>query len=236
MMPNFLNAVILLFNDLYKEEKDQEEFKKNIETKFPYNVLLALHDDNDFNLWLRYVVLQLVIMSAEDLYGDRDTAFTIHPNPDLKSSPRSRIAPELNNHKNIIVCIGPYVSTWEDFFYEICHESIHLLNPVIDIENNPASSLDEGVAVKFAEAMYNKFIKPYHKYPANNSPLYGYSRNNNYKKAYEIADKIPDEALFSIRKEFDAFTRIINNSKLKEMAGPYINDDEIRYISDNFKY
>lgn len=235
-MPHFIKAVISLFNDLYKDIDEQNNFKALIESKFSHKVLLQLRDDNDFNWWLRHIVLVLVVTKVEEIYGECDTAFTICPNPDLTSSQRSRICPEKDKHENIIVCLGSYVMTWEDFFYEICHESIHLLNPVINIERNPSSALDEGVAVKFAESMYNTYIKTYHRYPPNNSPLNPIAGNNNYKKSYLIANKIPDNVLFEIRKEFTAFTRINNVSRFAEFISDYIDDNEIKFISDNFVY
>lgn len=235
-MPNFIKAIMSLFNDLHQDIDAQNIFKDSIESQLPHKVLLQLRDDNDFNWWLRHTILVLVVTKAEKIYGECDTAFTIYPDPDLNSSPRSRICPEKGNHKNIIVCMGSYVLTWEDFFYEICHESIHLLNPVIDIKNNPSSALDEGVAVKFAEIMFNTYIKPYHEYPPNNSPLNPIAGNNNYNKSYQIANKIPDDVLFEIRKEFTAFTRINNVSKFAEFTDNYIDNNEIKFISDHFVY
>ncbi|ODL95727.1 hypothetical protein [Acinetobacter pittii] len=234
-MPDFLLAIINFYNDLCTEEQDRDNFINFIERKFTEESFRELRSDHDFTIWLRMFVLAICRDKVESLYGKRDQNFIIYKEPNLKDSQRSRLCPIIDSKTEFFVCLGRYINNWEDFFYDICHESVHTLNPVFDIRNNPASALDEGVAVKFAENMYDKYIRPYSKCSPISSPLFT-RKENNYKRAYIIAEKIPDKILCNIRKEFNSFGKINDIQRFSEITKDYLNIQEIEFICNNFEY
>lgn len=234
MMPNFLLAVINFYNDLYPDKQDQDKLLAFIDSKFT-EPLGDVRSESDFTIWLCKFVLALCMEKASQLYGEMDAKFAICEDPNLFDSPRSRIAPTMDSESHFVVCLGSYINDWEDFFYDTCHEAIHTLNPVFDVSNNPASALDEGVAVKFAECMYNLYIRPYNNRSAVSSPLISIAENN-YRIAFRIASKIPDSLLCDIRQEFSSFGKIDDVHHFTELTEQYLNHQEIEFISNHFAY
>ncbi|CAJ0694927.1 hypothetical protein LMG18102_02034 [Ralstonia mannitolilytica] len=119
-------------------------------------------------------------------------------------------------------------------FYELCHETVHLLNPVLDIKQSRVSALEEGVAVKFAEEMYERFIATYTRHGPLVTPTS--NKNSSYFKAFLIAKKIPDDILKIIRKEFGKFSAIDNASLLMKIAPACITEHEAQQMCDAFDY
>lgn len=78
------------------------------------------------------------------------------------------------------VCIGWRYGSWEQFFYQVAHEAVHRLNPKIAILGTIRTcALDEGVAVRYAEGMLEKYL-PYVSRTFMNSPV---GTNNPYHVA-----------------------------------------------------
>ncbi|WP_220465770.1 hypothetical protein, partial [Pseudomonas juntendi] len=69
-----------------------------------------------------------------------------------------------------IICFGTQVITWEQLFYELAHETLHLLGPT-DTNKNTVARIEEGVAVKFAEEFYKDYVYPSIKRYTYISPL-----------------------------------------------------------------
>ncbi|RQY65618.1 hypothetical protein DF110_28475 [Burkholderia stagnalis] len=132
------------------------------------------------------------------------------------------------------VSVGSFAESWEQVFYELCHETVHLLNPILDIKQSRVSALEEGVAVKFAEDLYGTFIQTY----TRRSPLVTPTSNksSSYFKAFSIAKKIPDDKLKLIRKEFGKFSAVDNAPLLMKIAPACIAEHEALQICDAFDY
>lgn len=130
--------------------------------------------------------------------------------------------------------IGPEFNTWERAFYQIAHEVIHLLNPVLAPTGTiiSASSLDEGVAVKFAEEMYSKYIAEYKKLPFGDSPI---GMNTKYWSAYKVVAKIPDQVLRGIRSDAGGFPFASDSKTILAHAAEFISVDEAEFIVSNFQ-
>ena len=119
-------------------------------------------------------------------------------------------------------------------FYELCHETVHLLNPVRDIKQSRVSALEEGVAVKFAEEMYEAFIATYTRHGPLVTPAA--DKSSSYFRAFSIAKKIPDDVLKRIRKEFGKFSAVDDASLLMKIAPACITEHEAQQMCDAFDY
>jgi hypothetical protein len=172
---------------------------------------------------------------VQDLYGSGDDT-ELDPCPRFEPQPQSQIVPLMGDHGTVAIVLGEYVRSWEEVFYDICHESLHLLNPVINVKDSKVrvSSLEEGVAVKFAESMYEKYIKPYCGKTPLTSPVK--SPNSQYFLVFNAAKKIPDDVLKEIRSVFGKFSNIDDSEKFKRLVSQYLNDEEIRILVQGFVY
>jgi hypothetical protein len=192
-------------------------------------------DDTEGNRKLLYSAVLVALGTVQDLYGIGDDT-ELHPFPEFVNQPQSQIAPLMDNHSTVAIVLGNYVRTWEEVFYDICHESLHLLNPVLNVRDSrvQVSALEEGVAVKFAEHMYGKYIKPYCKNIPSTSPVGDIQ--GQYFKAYCAAKKIPDEVLHEVRIAFGKFSSINDVEKFAELVGAYLNEEEIEILMQPVKY
>jgi DNA-directed RNA polymerase subunit L len=192
-------------------------------------------DETEGNLKLLYVTVLIALLAVQDLYGIGDET-ELHPHPIFGTQPQSQIVPLKGNHGTVAVLLGEYVKTWEDVFYDICHESLHLLNPTINVksDNVKVSALEEGCAVKFAEQMYEQHIKPY----CNKTPLTSpvTATASQYFSAYSAVKKIPDDVLKEVRRKFERFSKIDDFEKFKELVGEYVSDQEIDVLVRTFTY
>lgn len=119
------------------------------------------HVENSYLIeWISVLLLDL----AEQKYGGSSLeAGGISMIPAFFKLSRSQVGvtlatPETPNVMHII-CIGTHVRTWQQLFYELAHETLHLLGPT-DTSKNPVARIEEGVAVKFAEDFYEIFVFP----------------------------------------------------------------------------
>lgn len=187
----------------------------------------------------------IVYIIVKKTYGESDITYKYdvvlgseYPQKDQPNN--SRVAPVAKNTDNTdnttwALYIGQYYVTWEQIFYEICHESVHLLNPAEHENPHKVQRLDEGVAVKFAEAMYKKYITPYTTKPPKFTPV-RLARLSQYTKSFNIANKIPDEKLKEVRSIFGSFWSIPDKEKFMSIVGNYITDKEADYLLSNFDY
>jgi hypothetical protein len=188
----------------------------------------------------RYVIeciSALLLNLAEQKYGDSSVEPDgIYMSPAFFELPRSRVGvtletPDMPKVMHII-CIGTFVRTWHQLFYELAHETLHLLGPT-DSNKNPVARIEEGVAVKFAEDFYESFVSPIINQPPYDSPLG--SPASVYYKAHKPTNKIPDDVLKSIRTEFKNF-RDVKKEGLYALADSFITEDEAAYLSLPFDY
>lgn len=95
--------------------------------------------------------------------------------------------------------------------------------------------MDEGVAVKFAEGLYARFITSYTGCEPAISPTHA-GIAHPYRVAFDIVRKIPDSVLKEIRAEFGAFSQVTDEIKLLKVTSEYISEDEARVICLPFPY
>lgn len=173
---------------------------------------------------------------AENKYGPSSIdAKKISTQPRFHGS-RSRVGVTLSTPEfpDVVhmVCLGSTVHSWEQLFYEVAHESLHLLGPA-DIKSTPVATLEEGAAVKFAESFYSEYILPAIGTPPPLSPLN--SPDSVYYRAYQCANKIPDETLKKIRQKFKNF-REVKYEGLQELVKDFITEKEIKILVSPFDY
>lgn len=130
------------------------------------------------------------------------------------------------------IFLGCGINTWYQFFYELAHESVHMLGPA-NTKEVEIATLDEGVAVKFAEDFYREYIIPSTGVPVPQTPLS--APQSIYFKAYHAANKIPDIVLFEIRKKFNNF-REVKNPLFYEMTLDYLSRSEAELLCSAFDY
>lgn len=192
---------------------------------------------NSENQYLIDCICDLLLTLAEQKYGNTSVnPDDIYMSPSFCQLPRSRVGvtlatPDMPNVMHII-CIGSTVRTWQQLFYELAHETLHLLGPT-DTNKNTVARIEEGVAVKFAEDFYQSFVFPtLHQRPFS-SPLG--SPTSVYYKAHQPTNKIPNDVLKSIRVEFKNF-RDVKKEGLYALAKDYISEEEAEYLSLPFDY
>lgn len=190
-------------------------------------------EDNEIAL---YAMQSALMKGAEKRYGKFEEN-RIFPRPFYMQDERegnSRIMGLLEDY-DFGIKIGMMFDTWERAFYQVCHEAIHLLNPATAPIGQPiiAATLDEGVAVKFAEEMYAEYIADYCSMCYLDSPLQ--APGNKYEQAYNATRKIPDATLRTIRSEFGGFTQAHDAKHLLDMAGEYIIESEAELLTSNFQ-
>jgi len=184
-------------------------------------------DKTDGNISILTAMLTILLGTVQDLYGIGDeTEVSLHPQ--FLDYQQSQIRFLVGDAPRGIVVLGRYVRTWEEVFYDLCHESLHLLDPVLNIEEAMVSALEEGVAVKFAEQMYAKHIKPYCDSIPVTSPVR--APQSQYFRAYCAAEKIPDDVLRGIRNAFGRFSNINHVNKFRELTMAYLNETEIEVL------
>ncbi|HHQ6628261.1 TPA: hypothetical protein ACSTL5_004828 [Serratia fonticola] len=131
------------------------------------------------------------------------------------------------------VCIGWRYDSWEQFFYQVAHDAVHLLNPKIaPLGTIRTCALDEGVAVRYAEEMLEKYL-PYVSRAFVDSPV---GTNNPYHVAWLAASKLPDSVLRQIRVEFGSFGEIGDPARFAEMTAQWLTPKEAELLSGDFCY
>jgi hypothetical protein len=199
------------------------------------DLTLTPRDETDGNRMLLNAMGALALGMAEQLYGAGDDT-GLDPFPRFWSEPNSQIMPLDGDDGTVVIAIGTSAASWEEVFYDICHESLHLLNPVINVRSSgvKVSALDEGVAVKFAEQMYEKYIKSYCNTVPATSPINAF--HTQYFQAYSAAKRIPDATLKEVRKVFGKFSKIDDADKFKDLVCDYLSDEEAEILLAPFRY
>ena len=114
------------------------------------------------------------------------------------------------------------------------HEIIHLLNPLPTRNGVKVCSLDEGIAVKFAEKIYKAFISPYTNALPKNSPTILVP--NQYNTVYQAVVKIPDGVLRQVRNTLGAFHSITDFEGLKSIVEGHVSESEAELLFSQFAY
>lgn len=219
----------------YQYSPEVKEYLKQLIDSAAVDVTPNPRDKTEGNKKLLSSAVLVAFGTVQDLYGIGDDT-KLYPSPQFLDQPQSQIAPLMDDNSTVAIVLGGYVRTWEEVFYDICHESLHLLNPVLNIRDSrvQVSALEEGVAVKFAEHMYSKYINPYCDSIPSTSPVHDFQ--SQYFKAYCAAKKIPDEVLNEVRSVFGKFSSINDIGKFTELVGGYLNEIEIDVLVKPVEY
>ena len=219
--------VLLELLEQIKDDQFTDEVKATLKKQIDSAAVDRTSDPRDRtegNQNLLNAAMLVVYGTVQDLYGVGDET-DLYPFPIFEAQPQSQIVPLIKDRGTVTIVLGENVRSWEDVFYDICHESLHLLNPAINVK---ICALEEGVAVKFAEQMYEKCVIPYCDKMPRTSPANSYA--SEYYVAYSAAKKIPDDVLKEIRNVFGKFSKIDDAEKFGELVSEYLNDDEIERL------
>lgn len=231
-----MQEVVMQIIEQISDAAYDSELKTKIKALIrPDGITSNPREETDGNRDFLRAMLIAILGAAEDLYGQGEDA-EIYYLPIFKDQPSSQITVGLDAPDHVFMIIGTHANTWEEVFYDIAHESIHLLNPVANAQKKEVivSAMEEGCAVKFAEYMYEKYIEPFCKEKPVTSP--NHPGGGQYFTAYLAARKIPDDVLKAIREKFGRFSDVDDKEKLKELAASYINDEDIKILVGRFYY
>ncbi len=253
---SFKNAFINIAKDTNLDKKDICKTLDFINTHTDC-FSLPPTNKNEISSRLISILCNLVVFHVECFYGETETNFLpgaelgrdltldsyteqglSHDEAVIRIN-RSRVATLTKDPNKFGIFISRCCNTWEDVFYDLCHECLHILNPAKDTNITPVQRLEEGVAVKLAEYMYSRYIANYHNTPAINSPLSLFdptAKYSQYYKSYLITSKIPDEKLKEVRSIFGSFWSIPDKEKFMSIVGNYITDKEADYLLSDFDY
>lgn len=192
-------------------------------------------DHTNGNRLLLNATMVVALGIAQNRYGIGDDA-GLYLHPLFGDKPQSQLRPLAGDNREFAIVLGMCVRSWEDVFYDICHESLHLLNPVLIVEGDgdKISALEEGVAVKFAEDMYDTHIRTYCDHTPLTSPINDPS--SQYFRAYAAAKKIPDAVLKEVRRTFGRFSDINDSEKFRDIISDYLDEEAIRTLIEPFRY
>jgi hypothetical protein len=182
------------------------------------------------NTQLLHHICVLNLMKAEELYGDSELD-KVYLFPFFQGLPRSMVRALIAPKDKFGLVVAQWADTWEQVFYEIAHESIHLLNPVIP-DGRRMATLDEGVAVRFAEENYIDWITPYSKRPPVISPVT--QPDLFYCPAFLATKPIPNTALRAVREEFGSFWAVDDMQRFVSLTGAYVSDDQAELLTGPF--
>ncbi|MEX9609616.1 hypothetical protein JI723_13870 [Providencia manganoxydans] len=252
---SFKDAVITLIKDCHVT--DENELLHTIESNLLAFDASPTHLDPS-SARLLNLLWHSIFYKAQLIYGNSSTSIGFTPElasvlteldmlkrgarniDEARSFLTRSMVCKLLGHDNLYgVLISNACTSWESVFYELCHECIHLLSPATGNLKNEVQRLDEGVAVKFAEDMYRKYITPYCNITPINSPITSLdptARHSQYYKAHGITSKISDDKLREVRSAFGSFWSIKDKDKFMSIVGDCITNEDADYLLSKFDY
>lgn len=230
--------VLLELLEQIKDDQFTDEMKATLKKLIDSAAVDLTSDPRDRtegNQKLLNAAVLVALGTVQDLYGIGDDT-KLYPSPIFEAQSHSQIVPLMEDQGTVAIVLGECIESWEEVFYDICHESLHLLNPVLNVNSSKikVSALEEGVAVKFAEQMYEKYIKPYCDKIPSTSPAN--ALGSQYFIAYSAAKNIPDDVLKEVRNVFGKFSAIDDAGKFGGLVREYLNDEEIEILVEPFMY
>ncbi|MFT7773395.1 hypothetical protein [Roseateles sp.] len=232
MTTHFVSAILSLVETQGMSEEDRKVIREQVMQAVP-NITDNPRDKTEPNAQLLVCMAFLLFVRVESLYGSAGPA-ELHFHPIFWDHPSSRVGPMHGDHDTFGVAIGSFAMTWEDVFYELAHEMVHFLNPVASAHERKVATLDEGVAVKFAENTYREFISGYTSHRPQTSPLT--MPDKRYFPAYLATVKIPDQVLAVVRNRFGSFSNINNIEAFGALTSDYLDQSEIALLASPFSY
>lgn len=188
-------------------------------------------DKAEDNAKILYLITTCLSYEVENLYGKLGSTYDISTEPHFFSDQQRS---QIFMIKKVYIGIGTDAQTWEDVFYQISHEVLHLLNPCFNLKEEKVCRLEEAVAVKFAESMYRKYIHK-DKYILNRFSPLNDDKSEYFQSYYRVQD-IPNDILKNIRTEFGSFSQMDDFTKFYDLVKNYINTEDAEFLFDSFKY
>ncbi|MCM7531707.1 hypothetical protein [Enterobacter quasiroggenkampii] len=131
------------------------------------------------------------------------------------------------------ICIGWRYDSWQQFFYQISHAAVYLLNPRVARHGTlRVSALEMGVAVRYAEEMLERYLPAVSRSRVE-SPA---GTGNAYDLAFQAARKLPDEVLRQIRSAFGSFGSLNDPEKFTTMTAEWLTPGEAELLCRDFPY
>ncbi len=229
---SFLNAVQSLAETEGLNEENRQVLRELL-SEVGSTITVDPRQQTEANAKLLFCMTFLLFARVESQYGDGSHE-KLSFEPTFQNHPHSQVCPLVNDHDTFGVTVGRHATTWEGVFYEVAHEMVHFLNPVASAHEKELATLEEGVAVKFAEAMYRELISAYTGRPPKISPVT--TPDNRYNPAFRAASKIPDAILLEIRCRFGSFSAINDSAAFASLTSKYLEQDEIELLMAPFSY
>jgi hypothetical protein len=240
----FLQMLQKLVNDAVDINPEAMEQAQKILANAPNVLYQSPREWNEPCNELRTLITYFILVDLESRYGDMthpQRTYTV-PFYDKQREMAGRLNSQvisfkpgtlLAEHFDYGVCIGWRYDSWEQFFYQLCHECVHLLDPQLAPQGElKVSALDEGVAVRYAEEMLDTYL-PYIARSFVDSPTLSH---NPYYFAWEATRKLPHEVLRTIRETFGAFAKINDRARFAALTSKWLTDDEITLLCADFEY
>lgn len=233
----YVNALLEIANSSSAANSAKKIWRKELE-KYRSSTIFGPKSDTASGNRLLRVNLEVMLEAAESIFGPAEMGSELYTTPGYHNEvPNSGIKTTLESPPRLMLIINQDAVTWEDAFYEIAHEVIHLLSPVIaEGGKPPVATLDEGVAVYFAEYVYEKYISSYTGSHPSLSPRGLGPNHRAYANAYALARKLNFEELRRIRDEFSGFPYATDPYRLLSLSAGKLNIEEARSLSAIFEY
>lgn len=234
-MDSFVSGVRELIINTQIEAEEKQSLLSAI-SEFGNAITPNPRDDTEANYHIIRGALNGLFFHAAQLYGaasDVDRA----ARPAFMDHPHSLTGPLVDKPERFGIVIGKYFNTWETVFYELAHESVHFLHPIANISENPVATLEEAVAVRFAEDVYSQYVSSYTGLPPLHSPLGRPLRSVcPYARGYEAVKNASDLSLRTLRKEFGSFSFAFNAEKIFEVCAGEIEESDAIVLANQFDY
>lgn len=234
-MHSFVAGVRALIINTQIEPDGKQSLLSTI-SEFGNAITANPRDDTEENSNILWTALNGFFLHAAQLYGTA-SEFDRVTRPVFNDHPHSLIAPLVDKPECFAIVIGKYFNTWETVFYEVAHESVHFLHPIANVRENSVATLEEAVAVRFAEDVYSQYMSSYTGSPPLHSPLGRPQRSVcPYAKAYEAVRNASDLSLRTLRKEFGSFSLAFNAEKIFEVCAGEIEKSDAIVLAEPFDY
>jgi len=230
--PSFVNAVLRLVETAGLREESRHAARERL-SQVASAVTGDPRQQTDANAELLFCMTLLLFARVEHLYGDGShEKLSFHPT--FQNHPHSMVCPVADDHDTFGVTVGRHATTWEGVFYEVAHEMVHFLNPVASAHEKQLATLEEGVAVKFAETTYRELISAYTGNPPQISPVT--TPDSRYYPAFKATNKIPDGVLAAVRARFVSFSGVNDVVAFGALTSEYLEQHEIELLMTPFFY
>lgn len=233
-----------VLHDAGELSPDAADKAAKIIERAPETLLLSPREWSEDCNQLKSFLLDFVLSDIEQRYGSMACRDRIYPfpfysrekhNPAMGSSSIVPFPPaqEQQAKYDYALRIGLRYDSWEQFFYQLCHQAIHLLNPPeAHHDEMNICALEEGVAICYAEDMRERYL-PHVGRSFLDSPV---GLEASCHEIWVAVVKLPDEALHRIRNSFGSFGAIDDPVRFREMTALWLNPDEASLLCEQVRF